>query len=280
MKEDFFRYGENNRGFGMLSLPETMADAPIVILFNAGLLHREEPYRLNVLLGRQLAELGYIVLRVDLSGKGDTPARLGLNNRESVALDWGFIKEALYKRFGVQDFILGGLCSGADNAIKLTALEPCVKGLILMDPISSRDNRFYMRNWFRKISNPYKWLTMHSIFARFVYRHIASTTAASEEMESLRDKPTREDEEQCFSYIMEKRGRVLAIFTSHALSRYNEVGQYARASGIENLADCCDEVFFPHAMHLYPVQAHRDQLISTIANWASTHLKLFQGVNR
>jgi len=92
VREHVFRYGDTKYGLGMVTIPDDMEGAPVVVLFNAGLLHRAEPYRMNVLVSRHLAQIGYITIRIDLSGKGDTPARSQTSNRESVALDWAFIK--------------------------------------------------------------------------------------------------------------------------------------------------------------------------------------------
>ena len=137
--ERIFTYGEHQHGIGVISEPEDTASSPVVVLLNAGLSHRAEPYRLNVLLGRQLASLGYIALRVDLSGKGDSPARETMSNRESVALDWSYMKKSLEKRYGPRSMLIFGLCSGADNGIKLCAQDSAIKGLILLDPVSRPD---------------------------------------------------------------------------------------------------------------------------------------------
>ncbi|GAA0839815.1 hypothetical protein GCM10009113_03890 [Marinobacter szutsaonensis] len=152
IREQVFTYGEYQHGIGVLSEPEDTADSPIVVLLNAGLSHRAEPYRLNVLLGRKLAEQGYIALRVDLSGKGDSPARPTMTNRESVALDWSYIRKSLDKLYGPRTLLIFGLCSGADNGIKLCAEDPDIKGLILLDPVSRQDPGFSKRDFLRKKS--------------------------------------------------------------------------------------------------------------------------------
>ena len=159
MNEEAFRYGEGNRGFGMVTLPseDLVKHSSMVVLFNAGVLHREAPYRLNVLISRALAECGFKVLRVDLSGNGDSPAREGLTYRESVALDWKYIKQSITRKYGPQKYILGGLCSGANNAIKITANDFDIYGLILLDPMTPKDKRFLKRMLVSKISNPYRW---------------------------------------------------------------------------------------------------------------------------
>ena len=275
MKEDTFQYGENLRGFGIVTLPDQTDNAPVVVALNAGLLHRSEPYRLNVMAARTLAELGYICIRVDLSGKGDTPARSGLTNRESVATDWRHIHTAIEKRFGSRPVIIMGLCSGADNAVKLAAEFEGIRGVILLDPISPRDTAFAKRDFQQKISNPYNWLRLPFILLRRIKRLIGAPEDDPEVM-GLRDEPTSADLEQCMSNLVNRQGRCIAFFTSHARKHYNQQGQFSRAlAHIPGLDNICEEFYWPEVRHLYPVQTHRERLLREIASWGRRHhLKL------
>jgi len=272
VKEHVFRYGENNRGLGMITLPENTEGAPVIVLLNAGLLHRTEPYRLNVLACRRLAEIGYICVRVDLSGKGDTPSRKGLINRESVALDWQFIKNSLEKQFGKRNFIIFGLCSGADNGIKIAAQDPAVKGLILLDAVSKRDSGFAKRTIYNKVTNISKWLNLHNTIRKELMKKINPQKKLLENSTGLRDEPTDNDMQQCFEGLVARKGRILAIFTSQALAHYNEKGQFCRVMSITGLDKICEETFWPTVDHLYTVQAHREQLLNKISDWCCSQL--------
>ncbi|NNK00994.1 MAG: hypothetical protein HKP58_11330 [Desulfatitalea sp.] len=276
MKERAFYYGESNRGLGTIIVPEVTDEAsPIVVMLNSGLLDRREPFRLNVLACRRLAAIGYIGLRVDLSGKGDTPVRNGLNNRESVALDWQFIKKALVNQFGERNLILMGLCSGADNGIKIAAQDPSVKGLILLDPISKRDSGYSRRAFMLKLKNPYKWVGFLKRLLKRIAR-LAAEDNASVHPISLRDLPNDLDLQQCFRQLVTAKGRVFALFTSYSLFHYNQKGQYTRAMGLSGMADICDEYFWPHVQHLYPVEYHREQLLDALCDWCAMHLNRFR----
>lgn len=275
MKEEVFRYGENNRGFGMMSLPTELDNAPVAVLFNAGLIHREGPYRLNVLVSRALAQCGFIAIRIDLAGKGDTPAREGLVNRESVALDWQYIKKSIHARFGKRHLVLMGLCSGADNAIKTTATDADVKGLILLDPIAAHDADFNARAFRAKVTNIHKWLHLPISLWRRALRVIGVGGKLSEQMASLRDEPTAEDSQRCFTHIVNVKGQVLAFFTSQTLEHYNQQGQFSRALNIAGLAERCEEIFWPQVEHLYPVDVHRQRLIAKVRDWAQRHFHEF-----
>ncbi|WP_203300644.1 hypothetical protein [Marinobacter sediminum] len=275
IKERIFTYGEHQHGLGILSEPADTSSSPIIVMLNAGLSHRAEPYRLNVLLGRKLAELGYIGLRVDLSGKGDSPARENMTNRESVALDWSFIKAALEKLYGARPILIFGLCSGADNGIKICADDPSVKGLILLDPVSRQDSGFTKRDLYRKLTNPRKWLKMHNILSRRLAKRGARDDIDSSSTIKLRDEPNASDMDLCFNGLMKKNGRVLAVFTSQALYHYNSQGQFAVAMGIPGLDQIVEEVFWPNAKHVYPIEWHRNQLMETVESWAKSNLSHF-----
>jgi pimeloyl-ACP methyl ester carboxylesterase len=271
--ERSLRYGEGGRGFAMVTLPEHDRSAPIVVLLNAGLLHRAEPYRLNVLTARRLAALGYLCVRMDLSGKGDTPAREGLSNRESVALDWRLVCEALDHAFGRRPTIIMGLCSGADNGIKLSAIDQRVHGLVLLDAQTPRDRGFLAR---RLLSKALDWHSWARLPERLFGRRKPARRGQASPPTNLRDLPRPEDLATCIRHLVDKDGRLLMLFTSSASRYYNREGQFARAYATPGLRKICKEHYWPDVEHLYPVQAHRDRLVDTIEAWATEHLEHFR----
>ena len=88
-----------------------MQRLPVFVFLSAGSLHRVGPYRLYVRLARELARMGFSSLRVDLAGVGDSPARRGMTNQQSVAADFAEIASVLDARLGRVPFVLAGLCS-------------------------------------------------------------------------------------------------------------------------------------------------------------------------
>lgn len=275
MNEQVFRYGETGQGFGISCLPDEMDGAPVVVFLNAGLLHRAEPYRLNVLVSRALANLGYICIRVDLAGKGDSPERPETINRESVAIDWSFISKSIEKQFGERKVLILGLCSGADNAIKLTAEDSNIRGLVLLDPISAKDTNFKRRQLLLKLSNIHTWRRQ---FRKLIAigSLLTGRKKSSDKAFYLRDAPTEADVKSCFEAVIERNGRVLAVFTSLALPYYNDSGQFVRSLDLNGLDRCCTEIFWPQMGHLFPVQHHRDLLVKTITKWAAENLHHFR----
>ena len=95
LTEEPLQFGEGGRLFGILTLPgmppRRAQELPVFVFLSAGLLHRVGPHGLHVRLGRELAQMGFSSLRVDLAGTGDSPPHPGLTYPQSVALDFGEI---------------------------------------------------------------------------------------------------------------------------------------------------------------------------------------------
>jgi hypothetical protein len=131
-------FGEARRLFGVVSRPATAApgERPAVCLLNAGANSHVGPHRLNVALGRALAALGYVTLRFDAPGLGESPAAPG--DRENRIYDLGAVADVsaaltwLSDEVGARRFVLVGLCSGAYLAYHATLQDPRVAGQVLL----------------------------------------------------------------------------------------------------------------------------------------------------
>ena len=158
LKEEPLQFGEGGRLFGILTRPSRpprkAQELPVFVFLSAGMLHRVGPYRLYVRLARELAHMGFSSLRVDLAGRGDSPPIPGLTNQQSAAADFAEILALLESRLGRLPLVLAGLCSGADNAVRLTLNEPRVVGMVLLDPICFLDRGFRLRVAVARYTNP------------------------------------------------------------------------------------------------------------------------------
>ncbi|HEY2743923.1 MAG TPA: alpha/beta hydrolase [Polyangia bacterium] len=132
-------FGDGGRLFGILTRAETPADErPAIVLLSAGTVHRIGPHRLYVMLARRWARLGFAVMRMDLSGIGDSLATAGAS--ENLCYPDGAIAEvrtamSALERGGVaRRFILGGLCSGGDLTFQTALADARVVGALIMNP--------------------------------------------------------------------------------------------------------------------------------------------------
>ena len=137
-------FGQDDSLFGILNSPQGSKPAaaetkrPAIILINAGTVHRIGPHRLYVRMAREWAQLGFHVFRVDLSGIGDSVVEPGTNEnlcypRRGID-DVRTAMKLLEERIGVRQFILSGLCSGADIAFQSAFQDPRVIGAVMMNP--------------------------------------------------------------------------------------------------------------------------------------------------
>jgi pimeloyl-ACP methyl ester carboxylesterase len=141
--ERLVRLGRDQRLVGVLAEPVEGRDhrrrAGVVIL-NAGAAHRVGPSRLSVMLARRLVARGHPVLRLDLPGLGDSPARPGEPDNVvyaphaldavAVSVDW------MRARPQADGCRLVGLCSGAYHAFKAAVAGLPVEGIVAINPLT------------------------------------------------------------------------------------------------------------------------------------------------
>ena len=187
MREKVVSFGKRESLVGIIAEPavtEHNPHLPAVILLNAGLIHRVGPHRLYVKIARTLASLGFVVLRFDFSGTGDSRVREDHLPFEQSAVNE--VQEAmtyLTKVTGIEQFLLIGHCSGAGFSFKTACIDPRVTAGVLMNPQGGGDewmaydrNRTlarYYTNYYGKaaLSDPQRWLKLLS--GRADYRSIA-----------------------------------------------------------------------------------------------------------
>jgi len=125
--------------FGILTKPrQDEMRRRAVILVNAGATYHAGPNRFYVSIARRWARSGYLVIRMDLSGLGDSGTRPGRPDNEvfpPAALD--DIRSAIeFVRvsFGIDDVTLCGFCSGAYHALRAAVAELPVNRLLMVNP--------------------------------------------------------------------------------------------------------------------------------------------------
>ena len=131
-RERDLRFGEHRHLSGIITEPRGSARGTCVLV-TAGLTPRFGPFRLYAQLARRLASEGFLVLRFDLGGIGDSrQAYASLPLRRRTELELRAAVDQSYA--GAGPLILGGLCSGAEDSVRYAALDARVTGLALIDP--------------------------------------------------------------------------------------------------------------------------------------------------
>ena len=155
VRERVVRFGPNQRLVGIVTTSKVATgDRPHVVIVNAGIIHRVGPNRLYVDLARAMAALGFAVLRFDLAGLGDSDAALGGTSlAESAVSDVSEAFEYLAETRNATEFLIVGLCSGANYAGLTAFREARVTGMLLIDPSVARTKRSMMVHVARRLRN-------------------------------------------------------------------------------------------------------------------------------
>lgn len=160
-QETVCHFGPQGGLFGILTTPDdafAVKDAPIALILNAGIVHRVGPFRLHVDLARQLADVGYSTLRLDLSGLGDSAQRTGkIDTPNRAELDVRDAMDHLQKETGVNRFVIIGLCSGAFHAHQVSVKDDRIVGSVFMDGIVFRTLGFFWRHKVGRLLKPRFW---------------------------------------------------------------------------------------------------------------------------
>lgn len=110
-----------------------------VILLNAGAVPRVGPNRLHVALARTLAARGALVLRLDLSGIGDSAPRPGCEENvvysDHAVRDVGTAVQWVRQQ-GAREVAVVGLCSGAYHAFKAAVAGYPIDTVVPINPLT------------------------------------------------------------------------------------------------------------------------------------------------
>jgi len=139
IRESAFEFSHHGlRMSGVLAEPVSLPAAGIcAVLLNAGAVRRIGPNRLYVALARRLAADGAAVVRVDLSGIGDSPARTGVRENltfhdrlpDDVRTILGWTR-----RVFAAPIVLAGWCSGGYYAMRAAVDGAELAALALVNP--------------------------------------------------------------------------------------------------------------------------------------------------
>src|SRR5262249_24278052 len=138
--------------------------------------HHVGPHRLYVKMARSLVAIGFVVLRFDLSGFGDSTVRAdNLPFEKSAVSETQEAMDMLSATRGTEHFLLSGICSGALIALTTAYCDPRVVGVIPINAprhtieyaeaeevrsyiIDYRAVRMYWADWKTALFNSKVWL--------------------------------------------------------------------------------------------------------------------------
>ena len=267
--ERIVRFGSGERLLGIVTpAAQPVPDAPVCLLFNAGVVHRIGPHRLNVKLARALAARGFTALRMDLSGLGDSPVSAdaaSVNSSDQAMADLGAAMDFVERTEGVRRFVLFGLCSGARHGYRLAQLDPRIVALLMFDGyvfpttkthILRRLKRFRASPWSEVLRKPIDWT---------LRRHRAKPATAVPAGEP--EHPTPEQFRAAMDALVARGTSVCTMHSGSFVGYFNYADQWRdKFRGAAFLSDFRQD-YLPELDHtLSSVPAQR-KLIAIVGDW-------------
>jgi len=228
------RFGPHQALMGILTQPSQGSVTPPMafLFFNAGVIPRFGPHRINVKLARTLAAAGQVSLRFDLSGLGDSPHQGGDGDfRVQAVRDIQAAMDHVTATTGIRHFVLVGICSGATNAYWTSEVDARVVGVLMLDGFS------YASRWTKLVCR-YKRLAVASprdLFMRAWNKLLARKRAPDDDESGLFSSdasmmyPTKEDFARVMQTLVDRHAEVLLIFTGSVIDHYSYDGQLRHA---------------------------------------------------
>lgn len=283
MKERAIRIGRPSPLVGVICEPETVnSHLPAVLIFNSGVMHHIGSCRLSVKLARCFSESGILSIRFDFSGVGDSGSRRGGGSFSTTAAkEAKEIMDYLEQKRGIKQFILYGLCSGADAAYETALVDDRVVAYSQIDAYCYKTPKFYYHKYRPKVFDLDRWLRFfRRIPTKIPFFGLAQGVKAekegSEYLEAatyVRKFPHRNEVKKGLQSLM-SRGVYLNIIFTGSEYDYSYVNQYRESFKSIDFGSYLDVHYFSQATHIITHPDHQVLAVNTIAEW------LFTVVNR
>ena len=240
---------------GVVTRPRGATSKIGVLLLNAGLTRHTGPFRMHVDLAQVLATQGFAVLRFDQSGLGDS-ALPGKATGERRQRETDAAMRLLAHEAGVERFVLCGLCSGADDAFHVGAVDARVAGAILLDGVAYPTPGFWVRHALPRLLD----------FGK-VLRFLMSRRSPTPSLSDFRDWPERAKARGMLAEMIARDVRLLFVFTGGAYHYFNHRAQLAASLGRATQQKQVSLDFWPEYDHTFFLRKHRRILLKRIAAW-------------
>lgn len=180
---------------------------------------------------------------------------------------------------GVDEFVLIGLCSGADDAHSVAVLDSRISGAVFLDGYGYRTWGYYLHHYGPRLFKLRVWKNFlkRKYFSVFVEKsEDGDETNIKEEMFE-RDFPPKEKVTEEIQGLINRGLNLLYIYSGGMKSHYyNYHGQFKDMFRSIDFNGKVQLEYFSEADHTYTRLADREKLMTTISDWMQIHYKAAQ----
>lgn len=277
MTERVARFGDGGRLIGIVTEPS--AEGPLhaslgFIVLNVGMLHRVGPFRLGVALARRAAGLGVTSLRFDIAGLGDSlvPGEEGTKREQSVR-DVRRAMDFMGERHGVEQFVLWGLCTGADHAHAAAVADERVCGVVCVEGYAYRTPRFYWHRYAPFLLSPRRlWRYLAWQCGR---RRRPASAPWPDALPYVGDEmfgwklPPKDVLRDELRQLIARPAHLLYVYSGDSMTRvrYNHAGQFGEMFPSLDFKGRAGDIFIREGDHIFAQLPARERLTRELCDW-------------
>lgn len=276
MKEQAFTFGAGDALVGIFCKPtNVLANSPVVLLTNAGVLPRQGPHRANVRIARALAELGIASLRFDLAGNGDSlpignPAGLGAQATVDIksAMDWAQRQE------GADTFLIFGICSGGIFGFNVALADERVAGLFMFDGYGYRSRWTMPIRHFKRAASRSPGELIAAIRRRLAPTGADVANGAGEQAEErLSDvnplaNPPLPEFVAAMQQLTNRGADVIIAYGGSILEWYSYARQFTDVFGAYDFCPRVRNAYCPDVDHTLLTRHAQQRMVGMVCDWA------------
>lgn len=259
---------------GVLTEAGMPGDAALILL-NSGIMHRVGSCRLSVRLARAVTQVtGVTCLRFDFSGIGDSRARRsgGVDFDQSAVEEVIEVMDFLQHSRGIKQFILYGLCSGAQIACNVAEQDARVFAVAQLDgfcyPTPKAHLKYYwqrlwsLSGWKKRLQ---RWLGIHS---KDTDENLSVLTGAKSDFEvpGFAQDPGKDHIARQLTALMQRGVQLHCVFTGRE-PYYIYHHQFRDCFNTVPFGNNLSLEYFPDASHIFTEPLYQARMIDGIVSW-------------
>lgn len=273
MRETTLAFGADNGLIGSVSLPATPPEAYSrigVLLFNAGIVHRVGPHRINVYIARELAARGIPAIRFDLAGHGDSARLTGAYTFEAQAvIDLRAAMDALAAAANITRFIIFGYCSGAYHGYTTALEDERVAGLVMYDAYRYPTIKTHLYHYLNRLRAPRLLPRLMRTVRNTFAESAGNKQPQTPELGRINFYPAKADVGAGLRQLTDRGVGVRMIYSGGYLREYNYHSQFRDTFAAFGIADRVSATFLPDSDHLATSLTAHNTLLRLIVTQTS-----------
>lgn len=269
MIEKIIQFGPEKCMLGIQSIPnnESYKDKPAILVLNSGLVHRVGPFGLGVKIARTLCDNGYLVIRFDLPGIGDS-VQYDTNSEyeKRIISDVGSAIEIIKNKHNINKFISIGLCTGAMNSHVVTANDDRIVASILMDAYSYPTLNYFKIRYKKKLVKIFNPVFIVEKIRNVLTKKPHKNEDELEGVDYFRF-PKKSSIRMDLENILSKNKKMLFIYTGGMEYICNYEEQLKDSFKTLDFNDGIDVKYFNKMDHTFILKRDREYLVDMFVKW-------------